>query len=218
MRGRRDRKRPPRRHDASERRDAPVQGSAPSPSIRVFVGIPLPEELAVEYVAAQQALAGLRNVKWVERGNLHLTLKFLGRVDRTAVSPLAEALARAALRSTPAVLGPGTVTAFPSDRSARVLVVELIDATGAVGRLQAEVERELAALGHSPDDRGFRTHVTIGRVREGKAEARVDLAGVPAPRSSWPVEAFELIESRLGPRGPTYSPLESFQLGRGKSG
>ncbi len=179
-------------------------------SLRAFVAIPVPEALASEYVAVQRALAALRDVKWVERHNLHLTLKFLGQVQRASLPLLGEALARSAARAEPAELGPRRVTAFPDDRAARVLVLELEDATGAVRRLQADVERELRSLGHPPEERAFRTHVTLGRVRDEKVDARAALAGVAVPGSAWRVEAFELIESRLGPRGPTYARLRSF--------
>lgn len=198
------------RAHAAERKDA-VAGDAPR--LRAFVAIPLPGQLAAEYLAAQRTLSALRDVKWVEPANLHLTLKFLGQVARASVPLLGQALARAAARGQPAVLEPGRVMAFPSDRAARVIVVELADASGAVGRLQADVERELAALGHPPEDRAFRTHVTLGRLREGKTDARAALAAVGVPRGAWHVEAFALVESRLGPRGPSYSKLGSYRLG-----
>jgi 2'-5' RNA ligase len=193
-----------------ERKDA---GTGDAPRLRAFVGIPLPGQLAAEYLAAQRALAALRDVKWVEPANLHLTLKFLGQVPRASVPLLGQALERAAARGQPAVLEPGRLTAFPNDRAARVIVVELADASGAVGRLQADVERELAALGHPPEDRAFRTHVTLGRLRGGTTDARAALAAAGAPRGVWRVEAFALVESRLGPKGPSYSELGAYRLG-----
>jgi 2'-5' RNA ligase len=182
-------------------------------SLRAFVAVPLPAALVSEYVAVQRALASLRDVKWVEPHNLHLTLKFLGQVQRASAARLGEALARCAARAEPADLGPRSVTALPDERAARVLVVDLEDATGAVRRLQSDVDRELRCLGHPSEERVFRTHVTLGRVREGKLDARAALAGVAVPGSLWGVQAFDLIESRLGPKGPTYVRIRSFRLG-----
>jgi 2'-5' RNA ligase len=93
-----------------------------------------------------------------------------------------------------------------------VLVVELEDATRAVRRLQADVERELRSLGYPSEERAFRTHVTLGRVRKGKLDARTALARASPPASAWPVESFDLIESRLSPRGPAYVAIRSFRL------
>jgi 2'-5' RNA ligase len=188
------------------------QASARS-SLRAFVGIPLPQAGIAEYVAAQRALAGVGDVKWVEPGNLHLTLKFLGRIERTSVPRLVETLGRCAVRAAAAELHARLVTAFPNARAARVLVVELEDSAGAVRRLQADVDRELRSLGYPPEERPFRTHVTLGRVRNGRSDARAGLAAALPPASIWRVDAFELIESRLSPSGPAYATLRSFRVG-----
>jgi len=109
------------------------------------------------------------------------------------------------------------VTAFPRPAAARVLVVELADPAGAVGRLREGVVREMAGLGFDPGEKEFRTHVTLGRVREGRLDASAMLATAPVPAGSWSVESFELIESRPGSRGPTYRSIGSFRLGEGES-
>lgn len=183
--------------------------------------MPLPDSLADGYVRLQHELAGpdgrdLPDVKWVERGNLHLTLKFLGNVDRDRVPLLEEALRKTARTvAGPAVLEARSVTAFPSEREPRVLVVELADASGALPRLHAAIERELTALGFPAEERPFQMHLTIGRARGGRARARPRLAGLGAPPGRWEVEAFDLIESRTGAAGPIYTPLTSFRLGGG---
>lgn len=186
--------------------------------IRAFVAVRLPPTSAEEYATAQAALSSLRGVKWVERANLHLTLKFLGAIESASLPAVGEALARAAAASPPGMLTPERITAFPDPRKARVMVVELADRDDVVHALAARVERELAALGHPPEERGFRTHVTLGRVRVGAADARALLAAAPLPAHGWSVEQFDLIESRLGPRGPTYVPLRSFALRGVRSG
>lgn len=181
--------------------------------LRAFVGIPLPEVLAAGYAGIQSGLRDLARVKWVERQNLHLTLKFLGDVEQESVPRLAAALARVGAGSAPAILTAARVTAFPSEQAARILVVELADPSGTLVQLQQAVERELAAAGVPPEERPFRLHLTLGRVREGKADARAALAALAPPRGEWRVDRFQLIESRLGPAGPTYTVLESFPMG-----
>jgi 2'-5' RNA ligase len=190
--------------------DPSASGGPSGPRLRAFIGIRLPDELADGYVALQRALASLGRVKWVERRNLHLTLKFLGTVERTDVPLLSRQLARVAADGVPATLMASRVTAFPDECAARVVVVELTDPTGSVLRLQRAIERELAALGVAADERPFRTHLTLGRVKHGKVDARAVLAGVLPPAGEWVVRAFELIESRLGADGPTYSCLKAF--------
>lgn len=178
------------------------------------MAIPLPPALVAGYVALQQELRGLPRVKWVEPENLHLTLKFLGMVDRESLPLISSALARAGAASAPAALEPSRVTAFPEERAARVLAVELLDASGAVLNLQRAIERELAGVGVPAEERPFRTHLTLGRVKQGGVDSRAMLARVSPPPARWGVQHFELLESRLGASGPTYTTLCSFVLGR----
>ena len=182
------------------------------PRLRAFVGIRLPEPLVPGYAALQQQLRLPGVVKWVERQNLHLTLKFLGSVDRHDLARLGDTLGRAAAAAAPSALSARRLTAFPHERAARVLVVELEDASGAVLRLQQGIESELGALGVPREERPFRTHLTLGRVKQGSVDARAALAGLRPPPGEWAVRSFELFESRLGPAGPSYTVLRSFGL------
>ena len=182
-------------------------------AIRAFVGVPLAERLAADYAAVQRELGSLSGVKWVEPRNLHLTLKFLGQVDREAVPALSECLLRAAAAGEGVTLAASRLTAFPSERAARILVVELAEPTGSLLRVQQAIERELAGIGIAPEERPFRMHLTLGRVRRSDVDARAAMAAALPPPGEWRVESFDLIESRLGPRGPTYVPLRSFRFG-----
>lgn len=183
-------------------------------ALRAFLALPLPERLAGTYVALQRDLERVGSVKWVERANLHVTLKFLGEVERTGLPALIEQLGQAGADAEPGSLGPGRLTAFPTARAARILVVELTDVAGAVGRLHAAIEDRLVRAGLARDDRPFRAHLTLGRLRRGPVDARRALAELPGPEGGWRVGSFELMESRLGPGGPAYTTLQSFDLGR----
>lgn len=180
--------------------------------IRAFVGVPLPREVTDGYADLQRRLRSLGDVKWVEVKNLHMTLKFLGAIETAMVSNVCEALAEAAALGAPATLRPVAVTAFPSPRAARVLVVELADGSLVLPRLQADIERRMVALGLAPEERPFRTHVTLGRVRIGKVDVRRALAGLSVPLGELSVSSFALFESRTGPEGPKYAVLRSFEL------
>jgi 2'-5' RNA ligase len=180
-------------------------------SLRAFVGVRVPPDLAPGYVALQRAIRCPGRIKWVEAENLHLTLRFLGRVERADLPAVVSRLRLAAVGVPPASLRASRVTAFPSERGARVVTVELADAADSIPLLHAAILRELGAV----EDEGhpFRMHVTLGRLAEGKADLRASLAALPPPAGSWRAAAFELVESVLGPAGPTYTTLDTFSLG-----
>lgn len=58
--------------------------------IRLFVAIPLPPDLARSLAALG---GGIQGATWVEAGNLHLTLRFIGEVDEGMACDIDEALA-----------------------------------------------------------------------------------------------------------------------------
>src|SRR5512134_2771535 len=58
---------------------------------RLFIGIRPPEPVRDALVDTMEALEGAR---WVDEGNLHLTLRFVGEVERPVANDLAEALGR----------------------------------------------------------------------------------------------------------------------------
>jgi 2'-5' RNA ligase len=184
-------------------------------TLRVFVGVRLPADLVEEFVALQRGLDGLGTIKWVEPLNLHLTLKFLGAVPAADLPLIRDGLATAAADAGPARLSVRRVTAFPGERAARILVVEMADPGDALARLHALIERHLTRAGLPPEERPFRVHLTLGRIKRGKLDARAALARLSPPETEWSVEAFELIESRLGPGGPTYATIETFPITRG---
>src|ERR1700745_3355599 len=59
--------------------------------LRLFVGIEFPPELKLRLSLLETGIPGAR---WVDPGNLHLTLRFIGEVDEGMASDIDAALAR----------------------------------------------------------------------------------------------------------------------------
>jgi len=186
---------------------------------RLFVAVELEEVVrqALGELQAQLRGRGLNGLRWVRPEGIHLTLKFLGETPREKVGEIAEALSRSTAGVRPHELTLGKVGTFGSRNAPRVLWVDLADGVEETGRLQAQVERELAALGFPREDRGFSPHLTLARVRPESARAVAGLlaeavAAVKAPRATVHVREVSLMLSKLGPGGPVYTRLEAFPL------
>ena len=165
---------------------------------RLFVAVSPPEEVLARVAALDRPeVAGVR---WTDRAQWHVTLRFLGRVDDVAAA--VEALGAVRAGPTVASLGPA-VGRFGQ----RVLHVPV---TG-LDAVAAAVVTATAHVGEPPEERPFHGHLTLARAT---GRARVDLralAGQPV-EGSWPVDEVGLVESHLSPRGARYEILERIRL------
>lgn len=171
---------------------------------RIFIAIPVPNRLQNALGAlASSADPGLR---WVAPHHLHLTLRFLGEIGEADVARADAAVARtAAAHPKPFTLIVKGLGAFPTPRSARVIWCGLSGDVEALQRWQRDLEGALREFGFPAEDRPFRPHITLARMRSpGRWPERL----TPYEEHTfgeWRVDRVQVIESRLSPRGPAYT-------------
>jgi 2'-5' RNA ligase len=178
--------------------------------MRLFIAMPLPshieESLGKAIFVLKQKGA---KVKWVAPKNIHLTLKFLGDVDEDKVPDISRAIEKVAgkygkIEGTVDRLG-----AFPGVNRPRVIWSGLSGQTETLARIASDVENEMAALGFEKENRPFKSHLTLGRVKDSfksgdLAEAVKSYEFVPEPVV---FDRIVLFKSTLTPRGPIYDRL-----------
>jgi 2'-5' RNA ligase len=185
--------------------------------MRLFVAIDLSDDQRTEAARAADALQRTleeaqapRAVRWVAAPQLHLTLRFIGEIDDAVGARLVEALAPAlSVPSFPLALGrPGV---FPGPGRPRVIWIGLADGIEGASASRDAIEKRLRELGLPQEERPFRAHLTIGRVREMRPpqaaalrEAMGSLRIDPAPAT---VTHATLYRSRLSPKGAQYDAL-----------
>jgi len=166
-----------------------------------------PEEAARSALLnASAGAVGLCGGRPLPAHNLHVTLAFLGAVERARLAELAH-LARtcAAAFGQPSPLAL-RFTHLAHWRPQQILCA-LTEAVPTVAqRLAAALKDGAAAGGFSPDLKPFQAHVTLAR-----KVARV--ARVPAMQPVlWSFDAFALVDSRTEAAGPIYSVIEFYPL------
>ena len=186
--------------------------------IRTFIAISLPESVLQAMGQAQQTLGTLgRGIRWVRKEGIHLTLKFLGDVDRDNVEKIQIAMKRGTEEASPfALTGQGTGV-FPDLRRPRVIWMGLSGDLQMLFALQANVESQLKGLGFPQDKRPFKGHLTLGRVkgRLDAAELREALEGLAGFQTdAFTVQSVALFQSTLRPHGAVYTKLAEVPLGR----
>ena len=181
------------------------------PSIRSFIAIDLPGPVRRQLeMLVQELRKSNAQVGWVRIEGVHLTLKFLGNVAPELIEEIKPALAEAASQTPPIHLEPAGCGAFPSIKSPRVIWVGLRGQTTALTELGRRVEEAMTAFGFKPEDRPFKPHLTLGRV---KGRQRLDvLQQILFEHRDFTAEPFDAVEvvlykSDLRPDGARYAPL-----------
>jgi 2'-5' RNA ligase len=181
-------------------------------SLRTFIAVETSEAVRDRVVDLIRALQAARaDVKWVERQNLHLTLKFLGDVTDPDLPRVCEAAQQAAAGLPPFDLQIRAAGAFPHPGRPRTLWLGAGEGADATAALAAQIEKALAKLGFPKEGRRFETHLTIGRVRGG-GPALAELGRLLREQAAFDAGRFRVAEvvvfaSHLSPKGPTYEPL-----------
>ena len=184
--------------------------------IRVFIAIPLPREVIDRACELQARLrdAGL-GMRWVRPAAIHLTLKFLGDIDRTRIAGIDDAIAATAGAVGPLNLAAKGLGVFPGVRKARVLWMGIAGQTPLLVEAHRHLEAQMAPLGFPPEKRRFSAHLTLAR-----AKGRLDPHWLV--RQLETVGGFEavpfvareivLFRSELRPDGAVYTRLVSKPL------
>ncbi|MGQ9602666.1 MAG: RNA 2',3'-cyclic phosphodiesterase [bacterium] len=188
-------------------------------TIRAFIAIPVDERIRdlASSIVKNLATAGA-DVKWVEPQNLHLTLKFLGNISTDMIDQVSRILEDAVAGLNEFEVEIEGIGAFPSGKKPlRVVWLGIVDQGRLIEKLSSRIEEGCGKLGFQPEERGFKPHLTIGRVRQGSqnlARLRSAISSVEFNPLKLSVDRVNLMRSELSPRGPTYTVLRTFGLGR----
>ncbi len=176
-------------------------------TIRAFIAIKLPADVR-EYLGAVTADLAAHtqqgSVRWVTSDRLHLTLRFLGNTAVSQLPALSDALDEVASRQPVFTLQLLDLGAFPNQQRPRVIWVGLGGETAVLTRLKQQLDQALLPIGWPPEDRPFRPHLTVGRVKDSRVGTTLPWQARLA-HMAVPVTAVHLIESELRPDGPRYT-------------
>ncbi len=178
--------------------------------MRLFVGLTLPESVRWQLTGLSSGLPGAR---WVPVENYHLTLRFIGEVDRHEAADIDAALAGISFRGFDLQLqGLGQ---FGDKRSTRAVWAG-IASNPELTRLQAKIEQAIQRAGQAPESRKFKPHVTLARFKRPPGPKLMTYLTQHALFRSepFPVNEFILFSSRLGGEGPVYQHEADYPLER----
>jgi 2'-5' RNA ligase len=173
---------------------------------RLFLAIRPPEDIRDVLIDVMDDGSDFR---WQSDEQLHLTLRFVGEVERPLANDLA--LAMAGLRSPAFDLRLAGLGTF--DHRSGGAIWAGVEPAEPVRSLAARIERICQSVGLAPERRAFRPHITLARWKGPRSrEARAYLDGRALTSPPFAVDRVILYESRLSRHGAHYEEVESFAL------
>jgi len=174
---------------------------------RLFVALRPPLAMREQLL---DAMGGVPGARWQSDDQLHLTLRFIGEVDRPLADDVAACLAGVDHpRPTITLRGAGS---FDHNGHVHSLWAGIAP-DEALKQLHDRIGRALVRAGVAPEARAFAPHVTLARLgrQAGPVEPfltrSASLASAPAM-----IDAFILFESQLGHEGASYEAVARYPL------
>ena len=175
---------------------------------RLFLAIRPPEDIRDLLIDVMDDGADFR---WQSDEQLHLTLRFIGEVERPLANDIAQAMS--GLRSPAFALRLAGLGTFDHRNGGAIWAG--VDPAEPVKALAARIERICQSVGLAPERRAFKPHITLARWKGPRSrEARAFLDGRLLSSDSFEVDRVILYESRLSRHGAHYEEVESFALTR----
>jgi 2'-5' RNA ligase len=185
---------------------------------RTFLALDLDEATLDRLEAARRELAVSGSLaRWVGRENLHLTLTFLGDVPDEMLAQVCDLTAGAAGFVQPFEYGVRGLQAVPPAGPLRMIWADVLEPSLHLAELQANLAAAMAGLGLRQEERAFRPHITLARIKGGQgAQALRQGARQHAQTDFGTQYAEEVVVygSRLTPQGPVYTPVSRAPLGK----
>jgi len=174
---------------------------------RLFVAIRPPEAIRDLLIDAMDDSADFR---WQDEEQLHLTLRFIGEVERPVAEDIAAALVR--IRADRFEVRLSEVGRF-EQRSSGALWAG-VEPKAPLAALAAKVERACQSAGLEPEPRAYHPHITLARWKGRRTREVRDFLDRRRGFSSAPfeVDAFILFESRLSRHGAHYEEVARYPL------
>ncbi|CCW35685.1 2'-5' RNA ligase [Chthonomonas calidirosea] len=153
-------------------------------------------------------------VRWTRHEQFHFTVRFLGEIAEPVVPRLVEAATRVCTEQPTFSAALGSLELLPNSRTPHTLVLGLRIGLVEMATLARALDKAFRGLdlGIAPENRPFRAHLTLARMKNPRAAEAV----LPLLQRSWQrldqipsfmVESCTLVRSELRPDGPIYTPL-----------
>ena len=187
-----------------------------SNTIRTFIAIELPEKIIYTIKKVQEEIKsyGLK-IRWVRPENIHLTLKFLGDTKAADTENVARAVSESVTDYPPISLAVKGIGVFPGIKRPRVIWLGVSNQLDVLTTFQKTLDEKLEAIGFPKENRPFRGHLTLGRIKskiDPKTLHDVLKEFIQFESEHFFADRIILYKSELKPKGAVYTKLTEAYL------
>ena len=186
-----------------------------SEKVRCFIAIELSQEIREALGQIEDELRKtISGVKWVKPDNIHLTLKFLGHIEKETVEQIKEILNQVAAQIKPFKMKLSSPGVFPSPTRPRVIWIGIDEENKESSHLANLIEERLATLGIEKESRAFHAHLTLARVKflKDKSSVKNAFASLKVPQTEMTASKIALFQSTLTREGSIYTILREAEF------
>jgi 2'-5' RNA ligase len=174
---------------------------------RLFVAIRPPERIRELLLGAMGGISGAR---WQTEEQIHLTLRFIGEVDRPVADDVHAALG--AIHHPPFEIAINGIGAFER-RGQPETVWAGVSPHEPLRTLHKKIDQGMTRVGVEREHRAYLPHITLGRLKRSSGTLRGLLERSGGLKSApFLVDRFALFESKLTPEGAVYTEIETYRL------
>jgi 2'-5' RNA ligase len=180
--------------------------------MRLFISIELPDDVKKKIKSILDELAKCDpKIKWVSTENLHITLKFIGEVKEEKVEEIIQRVRDSIRTQSSFTASFSELGTFPGGKYPRVVWLGIEKGKDEISGIVANIDTSLSDMGIEKEKREFTSHITLGRVKEKRANKllidKIEKLSLP-DLDEIKVDKISIMQSKLTPKGPIYSVLK----------
>ncbi len=178
---------------------------------RIFIGLEIPQDIKHSLLSLQTEMPGFR---WQTAEQMHLTLRFLGEVEKKYLPQLAQAMRKTLMPAFElSVHGSGCF-----NRNTKPIILWAgIRPLEPVTTLYERLSEQLQAQGFDQEEKGFIPHITIARLKRSANVESFIHSHEEFSTGPFPISHISLFSSTAGPDGSQYLVLYRSSLESGET-
>ena len=176
---------------------------------RIFIAINLPDDIKRTLLSYEKRWRNL-HVRWTNFNKMHITVEFLGEVNRSGLNAILLATESTAIKIKPFDIRLDKIVLGPDPAQAKMFWATIhIDSY--LMKFKNLMDKNLKQNDFIPEAKEFKPHITLARARGNQLKGKQ--TNIILTNLELRAKSVEVIESRLHPGGARYKTVESFEFG-----